>query len=181
VRLVAEDGSPVPDGEAGMMLVRGGSLAERYWRRLDATRRAFQGDWYASGDLAVRSADGSFRILGRADDLFKVSGQWVLPADVEAVVATVPGVREAAVVASETGAGLLEVVACVVSDGSATPEEVGHRVRAAAAERLPRYKRPGRVVVIDALPRTATGKLQRKLLRDQLAVPPAHFTGPATS
>jgi 4-hydroxybenzoate-CoA ligase len=169
VRLVADDGSDVPDGEVGMMRVRGGSLAERYWRRLDATRQAFQGEWYVSGDRAVRSADGSLRILGRADDLFKVSGQWVLPTDVEAVIASVPGVREAAVVAGDGAAGLLEVVACVVLDGAATTDEVERRVRATAAERLPRFKRPGRVVVLDALPRTATGKLQRKILRDQLA------------
>jgi benzoate-CoA ligase len=169
VRLVAEDGSAVPDGEVGMMHVRGGSVAERYWRRLDATRRAFQGEWYVSGDRAVRSEDGTFRVLGRADDLFKVSGQWVLPADVEAVVESVPGVREAAIVADQGAAGLLEVVACVVLDGSATPEEIERRVRAVTAERLPRYKRPGRVMVLDALPRTATGKLQRSVLRARLA------------
>ena len=168
-RLVAEDGSAVADGEPGMMLVRGGSLAERYWRRLEATRRAFQGEWYVSGDIAVREGDGTFRILGRTDDLFKVNGQWVLPADVEAVIASVPGVGEAAVVSSATAGGLLEVVACVVADGSATAAEIAERVHAAAAAHLPRYRRPGRVVFVGALPRTATGKLQRKLLRDQLA------------
>jgi acyl-coenzyme A synthetase/AMP-(fatty) acid ligase len=173
IRLVDENERPVAEGEVGMMLVRGGSLAERYWRRLDATRRAFRGEWFVSGDRAVRSADGTYRILGRADDLFKVSGQWVLPADVETVIATVPGVREAAIVAGETAAGLLEAVACIVVDGSATPEDIERRVRTTAAERLPRYKRPGRVVVLDALPRTATGKLQRKVLRDRLAGAPS--------
>jgi len=168
VRLEADDGAPAADGEVGMMRVRGGSLAERYWRRVDATRGAFQGEWYATGDRAVRSPDGTFRILGRGDDLFKVSGQWVLPTDVEAVVATVRGVREVAVVGNETGTGLLEVVACVVPDDGAGADGIEGAIRTASAERLPRYKRPGRVVFVDALPRTATGKLQRAVLRETI-------------
>ncbi len=169
VRLVCDDGSPTPAGEIGMMLVRGGSLAERYWRRLEATRRAFQGEWYVTGDRALCGPDGTYRVLGRSDDLFKVSGQWVLPTEVEALVAGVPGVVEVAVVAGETAAGLLEVVACVVADGSVTAAEVAERVQAEAAAGLPRYKRPGRVVVLDALPRTPTGKLQRTVLRERVA------------
>ncbi|HJQ84331.1 MAG TPA: AMP-binding protein, partial [Candidatus Binatia bacterium] len=168
VRVVGDDGMPVADGEVGTLHVRGATLAERYWRRLEATRRAFAGEWYVSGDRAIRNADGTVRVLGRADDLFKVSGQWVLPAEVEAVVATVPGVREAAVVGSENGAGLLEVIACVVPDGSASADEIDGRVRETAAAGLARYKRPARIVVLDALPRTATGKLQRSVLRDTI-------------
>jgi benzoate-CoA ligase family protein len=169
VRLVCDDGSPTAAGEIGMMLVRGGSLAERYWRRLEATRRAFHGEWYVSGDRATCGPDGTYRVLGRADDLFKVSGQWVLPSEVEALIAAVPGVVEVAVVADETGAGLLEVVACVVTDGDTEAAEIVARVQAEAAARLPRYKRPGRVVVVDRLPRTATGKLQRAVLRERVA------------
>jgi benzoate-CoA ligase len=101
--------------------------------------------------------------------MLKVSGQWVSPLDVEAVVLGVDGVRECGVVGAAGDGGLTEVVACVVSDDSA--DAVQARI-AAACECLPRYKRPRRVVLLAALPRTPTGKLQRFALRDAIVALP---------
>jgi acyl-coenzyme A synthetase/AMP-(fatty) acid ligase len=92
----------------------------------------------------------------------------VLPTDVEAALSGVPEIREIAVVGVANEEGLLEVVACVVADGSLRHEDVDRAIGRAAAERLPRHKRPGRVIIVDALPRTPTGKLQRKVLQERL-------------
>jgi benzoate-CoA ligase family protein len=163
VEVVDEQGSPVAAGTPGALRVRGDSVAAGYWQRRDATARAFAGGWFTTGDQAVEDAGGTFRILGRTDDMLKVSGQWVSPLDVEAVVQAVEGVRECGVVGAAGDAGLTEVVACVVTDDA--EDAVRARI-AAACEPLPRYKRPKQVVVFGALPRTPTGKLQRFALRD---------------
>lgn len=166
VEIVDDHGMPVATGTPGTLRVRGDSIAAGYWQRRDATARAFGGGWFTTGDRAVQDVDGAFRILGRTDDMLKVSGQWVSPLDVEAVLLAVEGVRECGVVGAAGEGGLTEVVACVVS---ADPEDAICARIAAACEHLPRYKRPKRIVIVEALPRTPTGKLQRFALRD--AVP----------
>ena len=170
VQVVDEDGAPAARGEIGALRVRGDSIAAGYWQRSEATRRAFQGEWFVTGDQAVESADGRFRVLGRTDDMLKVSGQWVSPLDVENVVAGVDAVRECAVVGAAGESGLIELVACVVATAGDV-ERLRERIDRACAEALPRFKRPKRIVVLDALPRTATGKLQRFVLRDAIRRP----------
>lgn len=165
LKAVDEDGSAVPPGTPGALLVRGASLAAGYWQRSEATRHTFRGEWLATGDQAVEERDGTWRVLGRTDDLLKIEGRWVSPAEVEAALAAVPGIAECAVVGCPGERGLLEVVACVV----AAPEHREAVRRAAmqtAEERLARFQRPHRIVFLDALPRTATGKIQRSALRD---------------
>ena len=162
VEIVDERGVPIPPGTPGALRVRGDSVAAGYWQRREATARAFGGGWFTTGDQAVQDADGAFRVLGRIDDLLKVSGQWVSPLDVEAVVLTVDGVRECGVVGAPGDGGLTEVVACVVSGDA--EDTVRARI-AAACECLPRHQRPRRIVLVEALPRTPTGKLQRFALR----------------
>jgi acyl-coenzyme A synthetase/AMP-(fatty) acid ligase len=164
VEVVDEHGAPAARGAPGNLRVRGDSVAAGYWQRREATARAFGGGWFATGDQAVIEPDGAFRILGRTDDMMKVSGQWVSPIDVEAVVLAVAGVRECGVVGAAGDGGLTEVVACVVADGEAA-EDVRARIDAECGARLPRHQRPKRVVVVDTLPRTPTGKLQRFALR----------------
>ena len=165
VEIVDEEDGAVTPGTPGALRVRGDSIAAGYWQRPEATARVFRGGWLTTGDQAVQDADGAFRILGRSDDMLKVSGQWVSPLDVEAVVVSVPGVGECGVVGALDDGGLTEVVACVVAPlGDA--EDVRARIAAACGERLPRFKRPRRIVLLDALPRTATGKLQRFALRE---------------
>ncbi len=165
VEIVDGEGAAVACGTPGVLRVRGGSIAAGYWQRREATVRGFAGGWLTTGDQAVRDADGAFRILGRTDDMLKVSGQWVSPLEVEAVVVAVPGVSECGVVGVPGDGGLTELVACVVG-ALDEAEEVRARIDAACSEQLPRFKRPKRVVLFEALPRTATGKLQRFALRD---------------
>ena len=138
------------------------------WR--EATQLAFRGEWYRTGDRAVRESDGRYRILGRADDLMKVSGQWVGPGEVEDVIAQVAGVRECAVVGRSGAGGLLELVAFVAAaepDAPPPPQAILDR----CASALPRFKRPREVRFLESLPRTATGKLQRFRLRELAEAP----------
>ena len=162
VRIVDEHGAAVPAGTAGALRVRGPSVAAGYWQRPEAAARAFVDGWLVTGDRAVEEPDGSIRLLGRSDDLLKVSGQWVSPAEIEDVIGAVTGVRECAVVGVPDARGLTELVAWIApaADDDALPARV-----AAACESLPRFKRPKRVCLIEALPRTPTGKIQRYLLR----------------
>ncbi len=166
-KIVDESGFPVPPGEPGRMMVRGGSLAAGYWRREEATRRAFQGEWYATGDQASCDEGGVLRVFGRTDDMLKVAGQWVSPIEVENVIGAVAGVRECAVVGTPGESGLTELVACVVAS-EASDDGLRGRIEAALAGRLPRGKRPRRIDLVTLLPRTATGKVQRFRLREQV-------------
>ncbi len=168
VEIVDDRGGAVTSGTPGALRVRGDSIAAGYWQRREATDRAFAGGWLTLGDRAVQDPDGSFRILGRTDDMLKVSGQWVSPLDVEAVVLSVPGVLECAVLGAPGGGGLTELVACVVA-GSGESDCIRAGVERICGAQLPRFKRPTRVVLVDSLPRTATGKLQRFALRDLVA------------
>jgi acyl-coenzyme A synthetase/AMP-(fatty) acid ligase len=165
VQVVDERGAPVATGEVGQLRVRGGSIAAGYWQRAEATRRAFRGEWLVTGDQAIEQTDGTFCLLGRTDDMLKVSGQWVSPPEVEGVIAAVAGVRECAVIGCAGESGLMELVACVVSLPG-EEEAVGLRIERACAEGLPRFKRPKRVAFLASLPRTPTGKVQRFVLRD---------------
>ncbi len=171
VQIVDEHGAPAAQGVIGALRVRGDSIAAGYWQRSVATRRAFRGEWFVTGDQAIESVDGTFRVLGRTDDMLKISGQWVSPLDVENVIVRVDGVRECAVVGAAGRSGLVELVACVVcvADDSARLRE---RIDHACAEGLPRFKRPKRIVLVDSLPRTATGKVQRFVLREAVGESP---------
>ena len=99
VRLVSDEGSDVPDGEVGELLVEAPSAGEGYWNQRSKSRHTFQGNWTRTGDKYVRDADGRYTFCGRADDMFKVSGIWVSPFEVESALITHPAVLEAAVVA----------------------------------------------------------------------------------
>jgi benzoate-CoA ligase family protein len=168
VKIVDDRGSELGSGERGTMMVRGASLAARYWRRREASERAFLGEWFVTGDQAIRDAGGVYRVLGRVDELMKVAGQWVSPVDVEEIIREVDGVVECGVVSLPGADGLAELVACVVT-AAASPADLVDAVTRHCAERLPRHSRPKRVLPLDALPRTATGKLQRFRLREMLS------------
>jgi benzoate-CoA ligase family protein len=165
VRIVDENSRDAAPGDRGMMLVRGGSLAAGYWHQREATERAFLGEWFVTGDQAMQTEDGAYRVLGRVDDMLKVSGQWVSPTDVEEAIRSVEGVVDCGVVGVPDAAGLTELVACVVAAGAG---DLAALIHARCAERLPRYKRPRRMVVVASLPRTPTGKLQRFRLREMI-------------
>jgi benzoate-CoA ligase len=151
IRLVDESGQEVPAGVPGQLRVSGASAATGYWCRSQATRRSFEGEWFRSGDIYVRSEDGRYTYLGRVDDMFKVGGEWVAPAEVEAVLMEHAGVLESVVVGAPREDGLVQPVAFVVP----LPDC-----------RLAGFKRPRRVVVIEKLPKTATGKIKRAVVRE---------------
>ena len=163
VRVVDEHGADVGDDEPGQLIVRGASAATGYWCRGEQSRSTFVGDWTRTGDLYVRSADGFHTYLGRADDMLRVGGEWVSPAEVEGVLIEHASVLEAAVVGERDDAGILRPVAHVIS---APGEEADpDTLTAWCRERLAGYKRPTRYTVVAELPKTATGKIQRYKLR----------------
>jgi len=159
VRLCDADGREMPDGEVGALWVKGQSRAIGYWQRMDDTMRAFRGEWYVSGDMLRRNADGTFVYCGRSDDMLKVSGKWLAPGELENCLLQHPRVREVAVVGVTDAAGLAKPCAFVVAE---TPtSELGAELRAFAKSRLEPYKYPREVVFLDALPRTHLGKVDR--------------------
>jgi benzoate-CoA ligase family protein len=162
-----EEGHRMADGEVGWLWVRGGSRAIAYWHRMGRTMEAFRGEWYVSGDMVSRDADGVFTYAGRADDMLKVSGKWLSPREVESCLLAHPAVEEVAVVGVPGEAGLTVPRACVVRRNGAAPASDGlaDELRAWVRARLEPYKYPRDVVFLDALPRTHLGKVDRAVLR----------------
>ena len=164
VRVRDADGNDLPDGEVGRLWVRGNSRAIGYWQDMPKSMEAFRGEWFAAGDLVRRDADGYFFYVGRDDEAVKVGGKWLLPAEVEGCLIGHPSVLEVAVVGAPDPHGLTKPVAFVVVD-----EDAGEDIEAELIEHtlaaLEPYKRPRRVVVVEALPRTHLGKVNRGGLR----------------
>jgi benzoate-CoA ligase len=165
-RLIDHTGVATPDGEAGSLWVRGDSAAGRYWQRPETSAETFVDGWVRTGDLYISDGDGFWWHQGRSDDCFKPTGQWVSPIEVENVLLRHDGVRAAAVVEGSDEHGLSCVCAFVVSEGAAQIDE--ESLRALCATGLPRFKQPRRYLFVSELPYTATGKLQRFKLREQL-------------
>lgn len=157
-------GQVLPDGEAGELFVRGASLATGYWCRTDATRQVFHGEWLRTGDTYLRAPDGYFTCLGRRNDLLKAGGIWVAPAEVEERLLAHPEVAEAVVVGVPDSNELDKPVAFVVAVPGTQPEEA--QLVDWCRQGLAAFKRPRAVVLVEELPKTATGKVQRYLLRD---------------
>ncbi|MGH3321492.1 MAG: benzoate-CoA ligase family protein [Streptosporangiaceae bacterium] len=170
-------------GEPGALYVRGPSIATGYWCRTDTTRQVFQGEWLRTGDTYVADADGYHTCLGRTDDMIKPGGIWVSPSEVEGRLAEHPEVQAAAVVAVPDADGLDKPVACVVArpDAQVTADELVAFCR----DRLAAFKRPRHVLFLDALPTTATGKIQRFVVRrlaaDRLGAQPGETSTPAAA
>jgi benzoate-CoA ligase family protein len=160
-RLVTDADQP------GYLHVRGPSTATGYWCRREATHLAFRGEWLRTGDVYTRSADGYFTFLGRNNDMIKAGGIWVAPAEVEGVLVQHPDILEAAVVGARDDSGLETAVAFVVPRSGHTIDVAS--VEAHCRDRMASFKRPRKVIEIDQLPKTATGKVRRFALRDQLA------------
>lgn len=146
-----------------MLWVRGDSRAVAYWQEMEKTQRSFRGEWYVSGDLISRDADGYVTYHGRADEMLKVSGKWLAPQEVESCLLQHPAVREAAVVGVVGAGGLIKPHAFVVAGERRS--DLAEELRAFAAERLEGYKVPREVVFLDVLPRTHLGKVDRGKLR----------------
>jgi acetyl-CoA synthetase len=160
------DGHEVPDGEEGILWVRGDSNAPCYWNRPDKTAETMrEGGWIYTGDRFVRDTDGFHFFRGRADDLVKVSGQWVYPLEVELCLADHPMVHECAVLAVEGADRLTALKAFVVlNKQSQASEKTTRALQDFVKGRLLPYKYPRLVAYLDELPKTGSGKIDRQAL-----------------
>lgn len=170
LRLVDEHGGEVAAGEIGELLVRAPSAAGGYWNQLGKSRATFQGEWTRTGDKYTRDPDGYYHYCGRTDDLFKVSGIWVSPFEVESALVSHPAVLEAAVVGYEDQHGLTKPKAFVVREESAAgrvdDDSLGEELKAWVKDKIGQWKYPRQIEFTGQLPKTATGKIQRFKLKD---------------
>ena len=165
-----EQGTPVPDGQAGELVVRGPSAADGYWHQRAKTRHTFRGEWTHTGDTYIREPNGYFRFCGRSDEMLKVSGVWVSPFEVEEALISHPAVLEAAVVGHLDPDQLTKPKAFVVLQEPAReqdPATLTELLQSHVKEQVGVWKYPRWIVFVDALPKTATGKIQRFKLRDE--------------
>jgi len=159
---------PVGPGVAGHLLVKGPTTSPFYWNRLDRTRATMLGEWLRTGDVFVQDEDGWFTFAGRADDMVKVGGRWVAPAEVEAHLAEHPAVLEAGVVGRLGADGLTRIHAAVVlTEGARASAGLAEELRSFVAGRAAGYKVPHAIEFVAELPKTATGKVQRFRLRTE--------------
>ena len=169
-RLTDASGREVSGAGTGDLWVKGPSACAGYWKEPEKTAATMRDGWVRTGDVYRRDEEGYYWFEGRADDLFKVKGMWVSPVEVEDALLSCPEVLEAAVVPMTDRDGLNRAVAYVVlKSGRAGGEDVEEKLRSHLGARLPPYKCPSEFRFADALPRTATGKLQRFKLREGLA------------
>jgi len=166
IALKDKEGRDVADGEEGILWVRGDSNAPFYWNRPDKTAETMrEGGWIYTGDRFVRDTDGFYFFRGRADDLIKISGQWVYPLEVELCLADHPDVRECAVVAVEMPDRRMSLKAFVVMRTATFDERHATRVlQDHVKAKLVPYKYPRTVEFLSELPKTGTGKIDRQAL-----------------
>lgn len=167
IRLVDDDGTDVVDGEVGEMLVRGSTSANGYWNQRGKSRTTFIGEWTRTGDKYIRDPQGYYEICGRTDDMFKVSGIWVSPFEVEAALISHPAVLEAGVVPADDGDGLLKPKAFVVLQDRVADDSLYEELKQHVKSRIGAWKYPRWIEFMDELPKTATGKIQRFKLREE--------------
>jgi len=169
-RLVDERGNDVPTNEIGDLLIKGDSTCSGYWNKHEKSKETFVGDWFRTGDKYYQDEEGYFWYAGRANDLFKVNGLWLSPAEVEGALIAHPAVREAAVIAREDGDGLTKPAAYVVlGEGIAPSVQLADELKELVGTKIGGYKRPRWIEFLAEIPKTATGKLQRYKLREMQA------------
>ena len=165
-KIVDDDGVELATPDVGHLMVRAESACAGYWNQHTRTKQTFVGEWVRTGDRCLRDADGAFWYVGRSDDMFKVGGLWVSPIEVEAVLLEHPAVAEVAVVAAPDDAQLAQPLAFVVlAPGHVLTPDLEAELKDLASARLGRRKTPRRVIGVPDLPKAATGKVQRFLLR----------------
>src|SRR6266536_5682064 len=168
-RLLDQEGKPVAVGAVGNLWVKGYSAALGYWERPDATARTFVDGWVRTGDLYRCDIDGYWYHMGRSDDCFKSSGQWVSPVEVEGALLRHARVSRVAVVEDFDEDSLPCACAFVVcKDVESNVVQIEEELKQLMKIALPRFKRPRRYLFVNDLPYTATGKVQRFKLKEQL-------------
>ena len=168
VELRNEQGEPVKPDEPGVLWVRGDSNAPCYWNKQDKTEETMRDGWIYTGDRFETDEDGFYYFRGRADDLIKVSGQWVYPLEIELCLADHPAVKECAVLGVELPDKRMTTTAyAVVADGHEAGEALTEELKSYAKTNLLPHKYARSVVYLDALPKTGSGKIDRQKLRDE--------------
>lgn len=167
IAVLGEDFQPVPRGTTGQLAVsrRDPGLMLGYWKAEDETAARFHGEWFLTGDMVEMAEDGAITYLGRADDMINAGGFRVSPLEVEAALSQHPAIQEVAATEMTVKADTTVIAAFYTGEELAEEE-----LKAYAAERLARYKQPRLYVHLDALPRGANNKLNRRLIRQQYEV-----------
>jgi len=165
--LVDHAGHPVPSGAIGDLMVAGPSTTPCYWNRRALSQERMRGRWFFSGDKFRVDEDGYYWYAGRSDDMFRVSGQWVSPIEVECTLIEHPCVLEAAVIAYEEGTGLHTPKAFVVlREGYSDNGKLVRELQEFVKERIAPHQYPRRIEFMTELPKTAAGKVLRYKLRE---------------
>ena len=173
VRLVDDAGQDIAEsGQAGQIAVRTPCQFVGYWQQPELSAKALRDGWYFPGDMFEFDAEGRWCHMGRADDMLKVSGQWVSPAEIEACALTVPGILDAAVVGFPNEDGLTRIALFAVPrDAEADQAVLSEALLQTFKSTLSIYKCPRTIRFVEELPHTATGKTQRFRLREMLKQP----------
>ncbi len=169
-RLLDDDERPVTEpGRPGVLWARMATVAKGYWNQPEKTAAAFRDGWFRTGDQFSVDPDGWWTHHGRADDMLKISGQWVSPAEIEEAAQAIPGVADAACVGTTNDDGLTRLALFVAAADAGAEAALEETLRDGLEARLPRFKLPRSVHFVAEIPRTATGKVQRFRLREMLA------------
>jgi benzoate-CoA ligase family protein len=167
-RVLDEDRHEAPDGEVGTLWIEGDTAALLYWNDHEKTKRTFSGDLVNTGDLFVRDRDGFFWYRGRSDELIKVGGIWIAPAEIEHCLISHPDVVECAVVGYEDEGLTLTRAHVVLRVGVAGSEELAAALQDHVRAHLSPHKYPRSVRFVPELPKTPSGKIDRRALRAEL-------------
>ena len=166
LKILDEDGGPVPTGQAGDLCVKGDSALALYWAQHEKTKRSVLGEWFFTGDRYRLDGDGFYWYEGRSDDMIKVSGLWVSPIEIESALLEHPVVAESAVVGIGVE-GFSKIKAFVVTKGDAVAgDALVAELQEHCKSRLQRYQYPHLIEFVPDLPKTVTGKIQRYKLRE---------------
>lgn len=171
LELMDDELRPVPAGAEGVLCVRRDShpgMMREYWRKPERTREVFRGDWYWSGDVLTQDEEGLFWFRGRNDDVIKASGYRISPFEVESGLVSHPAVLEAAVVQSpDPIRGEVVKAFIVLRQGVAASDSLREEIQAFAKQQMAGYKYPRKIEFVASLPKTPSGKVKRKELRER--------------
>jgi len=160
------DIAEVPVGEPGELVMRGPQFMQGYWKEPESTAAVLRDGWYWSGDIVTRDNEGFYRVVDRRKEMIKYKGFPVAPAEVEAVLLEHPAVRECGVVGRlDAAAGEIPVAFVALREGFTTCTKMEDELCAFVADRLTHYKQPREVHFVEAVPKTASGKILRRELR----------------
>lgn len=169
-KILREDGSDAAAGESGEVCVRGANVMPGYWNNPEATAKTLRDGWLHTGDVGTLDGEGYLFLQGRRSDMIKTGAHRVHPTDVEEAIAEMPGIREVAVVGVDDEV-MGQVIKAFIVFAGALPPRAEDRIKAHCRARLAPYKIPRHIAFVDALPRTASGKVRRIQLMEQTVTP----------